>query len=74
MQLSILDMGDGDHDDLFSPPWYVTSPNQQYLDRSVNYEAGSFLDGAFLSYFYNLHISKWYGKRYVDRSQQNYTG
>ena len=47
MQLSILDMGDGDPDDLFSPPWYVTSPNQQYLDKSVNYEAGSFWDRYF---------------------------
>ena len=51
MQLSILDMGDGDHDDLFSPPWYVTSPNQQYLDKSVHYEAGSFGDSVFFTFF-----------------------
>ena len=51
MQLSILDMGDGDPDDLFSPPWYVTSPNQQYLVKLVNYEAGSFWDSVFLTLF-----------------------
>ena len=32
---------------LFSPPWYVASPTQQYLDKSVNYEAGSFWDRYF---------------------------
>ena len=51
MQVSILDMGDGDPDDLFSPPCYVTSPNQQYLDKSVNYEAGSFWDSDFSMLF-----------------------
>ena len=42
MQLSILDMGDGDHDDLFHllGMW-------QYLDKSVNYEAGIFWDRSF---------------------------
>ena len=72
LQLSILDMGDGDHDDLFSPPWYVaSSPNQQYLDKSVNYEAGSFWDRSFKVIF---TIATWYGKSYVERSQQNWTG
>ena len=55
----------------FSPPWYVASPNQQYLDKSVNYEAGIFWDRSFKIIF---TIATWYGKSYVERSQQNWTG
>ena len=66
MQFSILDMGDGDHDDLFHllGMWHHLTSNIWTNQKLVVF-------GSFKVIF---TIATWYGKSYVERSQQNWTG